>query len=333
MTRYNSFKLNPAAANTAADKAASINSRKYFIGDYVYIANDATIGRQVASDTDTKRQGLLQCTGYWVAKILEIRALDEYHVYARVYWMYSPDELPPKTLDQKKAVSGRQPYHGVNELIASNHMDVVNVLSVAAHAVVNQWVEADDDQVQESLYWRQAFDCRTSQLSSVDLICKCKTPANPDKTLVACTTPRCEQWLHYECLLHAVLTRVYNALGIDKPHNSHDLPVMMVSENEGARTFRSTPASDVARECSQTSVDPRQGTSGDDIVPAKSLGSPTTTDIGSPASGAAKSLAVGKSSKPSLAKKNGQRKRQAAERKEPYEGLFEAELKLDCGST
>lgn len=57
----------------------------------------------------------------WVARILEIRASDEHHVYARVYWMYWPDELPQGTHDGKRIVHGRQPYHGVNELIASNH--------------------------------------------------------------------------------------------------------------------------------------------------------------------------------------------------------------------
>jgi hypothetical protein len=57
----------------------------------------------------------------WVARILEIRASDEHHVYARVYWMYWPHELPQGTHDGKKTVQGRQPYHGMNELIASNH--------------------------------------------------------------------------------------------------------------------------------------------------------------------------------------------------------------------
>jgi hypothetical protein len=57
----------------------------------------------------------------WVARILEIRASDEHHVYARIYWMYWPDELPQGTHDGKKTVQGRQPYHGLNELIASNH--------------------------------------------------------------------------------------------------------------------------------------------------------------------------------------------------------------------
>ena len=35
--------------------------------------------------------------------------------------MYWPDELPAGTVDGKKTVQGRQPYHGVNELVASNH--------------------------------------------------------------------------------------------------------------------------------------------------------------------------------------------------------------------
>ena len=57
----------------------------------------------------------------WVARILEIRASDEHHVYARVYWMYWPDELPQGTHDGKKVVHSRQAYHGMNELVASNH--------------------------------------------------------------------------------------------------------------------------------------------------------------------------------------------------------------------
>lgn len=40
----------------------------------------------------------------WVACILEIRAADEHHVFARVYWLYWPDELPPGTLEGKKSM-------------------------------------------------------------------------------------------------------------------------------------------------------------------------------------------------------------------------------------
>ena len=87
----------------------------------MYIANDATIELQKATGKNGDGESSLQTTDYWVARILEVRASDELHVYARIYWMYSPDELPPGTSDGKKMIAGRQPYHGQNELIASNH--------------------------------------------------------------------------------------------------------------------------------------------------------------------------------------------------------------------
>lgn len=110
---------------------------------------------------------------------------------------------------------------------------------------MHQWIESDDDEVQDALYWRQAFNCRTSQVSvrdnsfsldyalssyvsltgrrlkqSVELTCKCRTPANPDKTLVGCTNAKCGNWLHYECLLHDALMDVYERLGTELPHKS-----------------------------------------------------------------------------------------------------------------
>ncbi|OAQ74398.1 hypothetical protein VFPFJ_10944 [Purpureocillium lilacinum] len=45
-------------------------------------------------------------------------------------------------------------------------------------------------------------------------------PANPDKTLIGCSNPSCDQWLHYECLLHACPMSVYEQLGTDKPHKT-----------------------------------------------------------------------------------------------------------------
>ncbi|PHH87753.1 hypothetical protein CDD83_8452 [Cordyceps sp. RAO-2017] len=318
MTRYNSFVL---------------NNVKYYTEDFVYIANDATIERQKATNKDPDRQGLLQSTDYWVAKILEVRALDEHHVYARVYWMYSPDELPPNTLDGKKLVSGRQPYHGQNELIASNHMDVINVVSVAMRAVVNQWVETDDEQVQDALYWRQAFDCRTSQLSSVEMTCKCKAPANPDKTLIGCTNPLCSEWLHYECLLHDALTRVYDRLGTDKPHRSGgDLAgsssAKVEMDDKPAAALRSTTPTDIKGEETQSTIGVRDGENGDS-VPAKQIDGITPKTTESPIPGTPAPVAD-KLPKSSTAKRG--RMRKGAESK-PYEGLFEATIKLDDGPT
>ena len=122
----------------------------------------------------------------WVARILEIRASDEDHVYARVYWMYWPDELPHGTHDGKEMVQGRQPYHGRDELIASNHskwpwgrgtagarintdigaVDIIDVRAVSSRAQVNQWNEQKDDRdIHRELYWRKAFDVKSYELS------------------------------------------------------------------------------------------------------------------------------------------------------------------------
>jgi hypothetical protein len=106
MTRYNSFVLNGV---------------KYFSEGFIYVANDSSIERQKAAGE--VMQPRKKSDDDWVARILEIRASDEHHVYARVYWMYWPDELPHGTHDGKKTVQGRQPYHGANELIASNHSE------------------------------------------------------------------------------------------------------------------------------------------------------------------------------------------------------------------
>ena len=85
---------------------------------------------------------------FWVARVLEIRAVDEAHVYLRVYWLYWPEELP----------EGRQPYHGQKELIASNHMDIIDAMTVSGRAHVKHWMELDEDEELPELYWRQKYD-------------------------------------------------------------------------------------------------------------------------------------------------------------------------------
>lgn len=96
-----------------------MNSQKYFSDNYIYVANESTIVRQQSGQPQAVPR--THQDDDWVARILEIRAADEHHVYARVCWMYWPDELPAGTLDGKKYIQGRQPYHGQAEVIASNH--------------------------------------------------------------------------------------------------------------------------------------------------------------------------------------------------------------------
>ncbi|KAK0630063.1 hypothetical protein B0T17DRAFT_209059 [Bombardia bombarda] len=203
MTRYNSFVL---------------NGIKYFSEGFIYVANDSSIERQKSVANSEPMHPRKKSDDDWVARILEIRASDEHHVYARVYWMYWPDELPQGTHDNKRTVQGRQPYHGINELIASNHMDIINVVSVTSPATVKQWFEENDEEIQNALYWRQAFDVRTYELSTVELVCSCNSPANPDKLLIGCTDETCKKWMHVQCIIDEALRRTYNELGTDKPH-------------------------------------------------------------------------------------------------------------------
>jgi hypothetical protein len=67
------------------------------------------------------------------------------------------------------SASGRRPYHGKHELIASNWMEILDVTSFAGKASVEHWLEEDvedgKEDVQMDLYWRQTFDHRTLRLS------------------------------------------------------------------------------------------------------------------------------------------------------------------------
>ncbi|KAG6042693.1 hypothetical protein E4U17_001270 [Claviceps sp. LM77 group G4] len=323
MTRYNSFVL---------------NGFKYSHDEFVYVANDTTIELQKATAKNADGGATLQSTDYWVARILEVRASDELHVYARVYWMYSPDELPAGTSDGRKTIAGRQPYHGQNELLASNHMDVINVVSVAMKATVHHWIESDDDEVQDALYWRQAFNCRTSQVSSVVLTCKCKTPANPDKTLVGCTNLKCGNWLHYECMLHDALMRVYERLGIDKPHKSEKkedpavkLEHMQENETEIEMPQQPLTPTETKEQEHTPSVMTFEGlkVDSDAVRPAKARkGTPKArTQTPTPTPGPPNLPSQRNIKSTSTKKSRGKKGR--TER--PYEGLFEAKLRMTEG--
>lgn len=134
MTRYNSFVRKcspppvPLSSRASSRKLAqsltrqqqTVNGVKYFSEGFIYVANDSSMKRERAG---AAKEPIKKSDDDWVARILEIRASDEHHVYARVYWMYWPDELPRGSRDGRKIVRGRQPYHGTNELIASNHSE------------------------------------------------------------------------------------------------------------------------------------------------------------------------------------------------------------------
>ncbi|KAK4157833.1 hypothetical protein C8A00DRAFT_39842 [Chaetomidium leptoderma] len=342
MTRYNSFVL---------------NGIKYFSEGFIYVANDFSIERQKAVNNNEPMQPRKKSDDDWVARILEIRASDEHHVYARVYWMYWPDELPQGTHDGKKTIQSRQPYHGMNELIASNHMDIINVVSVTSQAQVKQWYEENDEEIQHALYWRQAFDVRTYELSSVELVCSCNTPGNPDKLLIGCTTEACKKWMHEQCILDDALKTTYKRLGSDKPHVSAVATKKEENGDEGKRPLSPSETgaegsaeqsidvkaeaapSDAVHVGTKDNVEVRQAADDEDAqaapedsIPLRLADQPratsentTNTDTPSKPSGAA---AAGKSTpgrKPGRPRKKGPEANGDSAR--PWDGLFEATLK------
>ncbi|KAG7403302.1 Chromatin remodeling protein SHL [Fusarium oxysporum f. sp. rapae] len=262
---------------------------------------------------------------YWVAFILEICASDTYHVYARVYWMYWPEDLPDSTLDGEKTVQGRQPYHGVNELIASNHMDIINVTSVIGPAIVNQWNESYDEEIQDAHYWRQGYDCRNSQLSSVELVCNCQTPANPDKTLIGCTNSERRRWMHHECVAHNILIKVYEQLGTDKPHRTEGFVVKEGKPEEATRPLSPTDAEETE---TQPTFHVRSGKTNDEVNAKKpARENPRETVIPTPGPTPPRSVAT------ASAKGSAKTGRKNTEDSKPYLGLFEATLQMKNGLT
>ena len=83
----------------------------------------------------------------WAAKVLDEGAKVSLHVYLRLFWRYWPNELP----------SRRQPYY---ELIMSNAMDIVDVMTVAGPAEVIHWDEQKDDREDLGQVFRQLFDIK-----------------------------------------------------------------------------------------------------------------------------------------------------------------------------
>jgi hypothetical protein len=97
-----------------------------------------------------------------IAKILEIRGGDSAHVFLRVSWTYEPEDIP----------GGRQPYHGSHELVASNHMEIIDARAVQDPADVIYF----DDNPESSTtleegqhFWRQRLDVNLPKGSQLDV--------------------------------------------------------------------------------------------------------------------------------------------------------------------
>ncbi|KAJ9653768.1 hypothetical protein H2201_009103, partial [Coniosporium apollinis] len=195
-----------------------IKGETFQLGDIVYIHND------------------IPSAPPWVAKVLEVRAADELHVYLRVFWLYWPEELPD---------GGRRPYHGCNELIASNDMQVINATTVDGKADVRQWIEDDEAEEvldAEQLFWRQTWDARSRMLSAPREHCVCRKPFNPDKLLIACSNQSCRIWMHAECIAADAVRGAHKANGLPPPMIAADTSADTATITNGTESAPAQPA-------------------------------------------------------------------------------------------
>ena len=145
-----------------------------------------------------------------------MRALDPEHVYIRLSWLNRPEDLG----------SGRKDYHGRNELVPTNQMDIIDAMAVNGKLEVKHWDEtADEDETsmpqEDEYFWRQTFDFANTKTFSVRQehaiaetkeplltrdsqalrkICVDDAPQNPDELIVQCSSGDCRKWLHVRCI-------------------------------------------------------------------------------------------------------------------------------------
>jgi hypothetical protein len=130
------------------------NGIRYAIGDFIKVANEQSVKLQRTHRTQRPQRHL-----HWIARVLEVRAKDPAHVYVRVAWMYWPHDLP--------SVGGHD--YAPAEVVMSNHMDVINAMSVTDPAIVKRWDSPDDDKVGDDVFrYRQTFDCRSRLISPIN---------------------------------------------------------------------------------------------------------------------------------------------------------------------
>jgi hypothetical protein len=90
------------------------------VGDHVLVNYDDSDDEQTHAEEGEWPHG-----NTWPAKILKIMAGNETHVYVLVNYFFRPEDLEPGIVKGSK-IAGRQPYHGRNEVIASNWLEIVD---------------------------------------------------------------------------------------------------------------------------------------------------------------------------------------------------------------
>ncbi|KAH8745782.1 hypothetical protein F5883DRAFT_586371 [Diaporthe sp. PMI_573] len=309
------------------DPRTAVNESTYRPGDYVFIANEETLKSHCSRWSDKLPCPNLNHSNSWVARIVEIRARDEFHVYISVCWMYWPDEVPRGTKDGKKHIQGRQPYHGHNELIESNHMGIINVVSVIREATVTQIRAENEEEVQAALYWRQTLDVFTKRLSVIKRLCHCNQPQNPDKVMIQCPNKKCNRWLHEECLRHQILLNTYDHLQTDMTYPVLNTELRSMGKETDNRDLGMNQPGTIAI---AAEVLTRAETDGADELVKRGEGvEPNVVSLPPAGDGLVRSQNGQPLTMPICVASRRRRKRVVRSFRKPYEGLLRAELKSE----
>ncbi|OAL35183.1 hypothetical protein AYO20_05437 [Fonsecaea nubica] len=183
---------------------------RYTVGQYVYINNKEIVPDPPHADATEEERLAYDKKNCWVGLLSEFKAVDGEEVYARVYWLYWPDELP----------MGRQPYHGRRELVLSNHVGIIEAQSLVSLADVSHWDETDDSNknMLGERYWRQILDVTKMQkqyplslrpLSQLRKFCICEGYDNPEQDMFQCPDKNCDTWNHEACLIENMEQRAW----------------------------------------------------------------------------------------------------------------------------
>lgn len=118
---------------------------------------------------DDDKQIILSLQNEWVAQIVEFRADGPRNVFALVAWLYWPRHLYSAwNAGGPKAKAGAKGYHGEYELVASNHLDIMDIFTIddkINHLVERATGDADREGMLTECYYRQTYDYRTGKLS------------------------------------------------------------------------------------------------------------------------------------------------------------------------
>ena len=114
--------------------------KKFIVGTESIATGECVLVKQDDSENVT-----LDLAAQWKAKVLEVRALDQEHVFLRVAWLNRPEDFE----------NGRQDYHGANELIPTNRMDVIDAMSVNGRFEIVRWDDGDNMCLEFGCWWRR----------------------------------------------------------------------------------------------------------------------------------------------------------------------------------